>query len=151
MKYFFIIFLLLISFSCKKDNTISSQSISLIQNKWTVVSEECYYKDLPSYNVKYVGISTDFYYFKTNDSLLVHQAGAPGVPNIPRNFYTPYKIISNNNILLPGQNGGNDTYFNIQKIATDSLIFTNQITTTFTNNGNTTGTYYGTRTVILAK
>lgn len=151
MKCFIIIFLLIASFSCKKDNPISPQTISLIQNKWTLVSEEYYYKNLPSYNVKYVGISTDYYFFKTNDSLLMHQAGMPGLLNIPFTFSIPYKIISNNSILLPGQNGGNDTYFTIQKLTTDSLIFTNQITNTFTNNGNTTGTYYGIRTVILAK
>lgn len=150
MKYCLFIFAVVL-FSCKKDNPISPQTISLIQNKWTLISEETYYKDLPSFNLKYLGISTDYYFFKSSDTLLIHQAGIPGAINIPRIISAPYSIISNSSILLPGQYGGNDTYFTIQKLSSDSLIFINQITTTYIINGNPTATYYGTRTVVLAK
>jgi hypothetical protein len=144
----FIVFLI----ACKKDARPSSQIISLLQNKWALSSETLTYPTNPSINASYTGTSTDYYLFNSNDTLLIQQAGIAGIPNSPISVAIRYSVIANNLIVLDSPTGAGNVKESIQKITTDTLILTNQITASFTNNGGSTYTIYnGTRTITLAK
>lgn len=139
-------------FACKKDAQPSYQVITLLQNKWTISSETLTYPTIPSYNASYTGTSTDYYLFNPNDTLFIQQAGLPGIPNNPISTAIKYSVSANNLIVLNPQTGSGKVNESIQKITTDTLILTNPITLSFTNNGGSPYTVYnGTRTVILAK
>ncbi len=139
-------------FSCKKDTQPSFEIISLLQNKWTLISEAWIYPANSTYNVSYTGISTDYYLFNTRDTLLINQAGDPVIVNNPKSLAIKYSVNTNNSVSLYDQLSNSTVVLTIQKISNDSLILTNDITATFTNNGgNTQTTYNGTRTVILKK
>jgi hypothetical protein len=144
--------LTILIFSCKKDTQPSSQVISFLQNKWTLVSDVWVYPTNSSINSSYAGIATDYYLFNANDTLTIQQAGDPIIINSPRIITTKYSVLSNNSILIYEQTPGSNVMLTIQKITKDTLILTNDITASFTNNGgNTQTTYNGTRTVTLIK
>ena len=139
-------------FSCKKDTQPSFEIISLLQNKWTLISEAWLYPANSTINATYSGISTDYYLFNTRDTVLINQAGDPVIVNNPKSLAIKYSVNTNNSILMYGQSSNSTVLLTIQKISNDTLILTNDITATFTNNGgNTQTTYNGTRTVVLKK
>ena len=133
MKTFILILSVLLALftSCKK----SSQSPSvqaLLQNKWKLLSEEYSYPTIPNaMSNKYDGISSDYYQFTLDDTLIVSQAGLPSAPYNPFQSRRKYSLLNDKNIFLYGNiNGPSDTV-TIQKITTDSLILTSPIYITY--------------------
>ena len=140
MKTFLLIltFLLTLFTSCKK--TTESPSVqTLLQNRWVVLSETYSWPTISyaSPNV-YNGLSSDYYQFNSNDTLMSSQSGSPVAPNFPIQSIHKYSLLNDKSIFLYGNvNGPSDT-LTIQKITTDSLVLTSPIYITYVD---TTGNY----------
>ncbi len=134
--------------ACKKDgNKVSSETIALIQNKWSLISSTRTYPTNTSLNARYIGAATDYYQFSANDSFKIRQAGQIGVPNLPLTLDSKYSIVNNRTIayhLNPSVEAS------IQELSKDVLILTNAITATIAN-GSATTTYEGTKTDSLRR
>ncbi len=134
--------------SCKKDTAkISQQTISLLQNKWTLISSGVVFPTNTSLNSTYKGISTDYYQFGANDSLTIRQAGQVNLQTIPISINTKYSFIDNNRIVY---NLNPNIEINIKTLTNTLLVLTNAASSTFTN-GSVVTTYEGTKTDSLRR
>jgi hypothetical protein len=135
--------------SCKKDKAnVSSQTVLLLQNKWTLISSSVVFPTNASLNSTYRGISTDYYQFGANDSLTIKQAGQVNLLTIPLSVNTKYFFVDNNRIaysLSP------TIEINIKTLTNDLLVLTNSATSTVTNAGVVIATYEGTKTDSLRR
>ena len=148
LKYIFI-FLVTVGFiSCKKDSQVSTQTLQLLQIKWSLISDETVLPTIPAYNSSYIGVATDYYLFSTTDTLTIHQRSLASsyTQSVTETF--PY-VVRNNNTLTYGPNM--NFPITIKRLTNDTLILTNPVTASFINANGTTNTYPGTRTVILAR
>jgi hypothetical protein len=123
MKHFFVFGLLVIAlYGCKKDS-VSPQTLSLLQNKWLMVEDSIHYPTLPVANTVYIGTPNDFYQFFTDDS--VHMQFGQG--NGSFNFTTAYYLKNNTDIYLtiyPNQ------HYTILTLTTNSLVLYNPVSNT---------------------
>jgi len=148
MKYL-IIFLILFLSSCKKDkSTVSPQTISLLQNKWALISSNVIFPTNTSLNSSYTGVATDYYLFGSNDSLIINQAAQVNLPSIPLSLTTKYSFIDNNRIVY---SINPITQINIKILTNNLLVLTNSATSTVTNSGIIVATYNGTKTDSLKR
>src|SRR5690348_7200771 len=88
--------------SCKKTtHDLSVQA--LLQNRWVLLSEEYSYPTIPyaTSNV-YNGLSSDYYQFNLNDTLVVSQGGSPTAPNYPFQSKHKYAIVNDKTIFVYG-------------------------------------------------
>jgi hypothetical protein len=148
LKFNFVILLTLGFFSCKKDPQVSTQTLQLLQNKWSLVSDETVLPTIPAYNSSYIGVATDYYLFGTTDTLTIHQRSLAYsyTQSVTETF--PYVVRSNNTLTY----GPNMNFpITIKKLTNDTLILTNPITASFINANGTANTYPGTRTLTLAR
>lgn len=135
--------LLFFAISCKKTTDFaSSQTILLLQNKWVLVSSNVIFPTNTSLNALYTGKPGDYYDFKSNDSLIIYQAGGVNTPSIPVNIITNYSLL-NDNMLAYGIN--TNIHINIKTLTNNLLILTNGATASFTNANNTVTVYNGTK------
>jgi len=140
---FFAIFILLFLSSCKKNKeTISSQTISLLQNKWTLISSNITFPSNTSLNSTYNAISTDYYLFASNDSLTIHQNGQLYLPSIPISLTTKYSFIDNNTIIYILNPS---IQININTITNNLLVLSNPAINTTIGPGGVVTTYNGTK------
>ena len=139
---------LIILSGCKKDSSISPQTISLLQNKWTLQSETLVFPTNSSLDKRYEGISTDFHLFGGNDTLTISQAGTANLPWLPILINVNYRLIDNSTIQYePNLN----IRISIKTLTNQQLILTNEITATITNANGTVDTYNGLRTDSLKR
>jgi hypothetical protein len=126
MKTFSLIlaFLFALFTSCNK-TTQSLSVLALLQNRWVLLSEDYSYPTIPNAMTNvYNGVSSDYYQFNSNDTLISSQAGSPVAPNYPIKSIHKYSLQNDKSIFLYGNiNGPSDT-LTIQKITTDSLVLT---------------------------
>jgi hypothetical protein len=135
--------------SCKKEKgKISPQTISLLQNKWTLISSSIVFPTNSSLNSTYTGVSTDYYQFGSNDSLTINQAGQVSILTIPLAITTKYSLIDNNRIVYSLNPA---IEINIKTLTNNLLVLTNSATSTFTNSGVVVATYNGTKTDSLRR
>ena len=135
-------------FSCKKDPQVSTQTLQLLQNKWSLVSDQTVLPTIPTYNSSYIGVATDYYFFSTTDTLTIHQRSLASSYTQSVTETLPYVVHSNNTLTY-----GPDINLpiTIKKLTNDTLILTNPITASFINANGTANTYPGTRTLTLAR
>jgi hypothetical protein len=137
---FFAIFILIFVSACndKNKDAISTQTVSLLQNKWTLISSNVIFPTNSSLNSTYKGISTDYYQFGTNDTLNIHQAGQVYLLSVPLSISIKYSL-KNNNTITYGI--GSTIKANIKSLTNNLLILTNSASNTNTNaDGNLTVT-----------
>jgi hypothetical protein len=104
----------------------------LLQHKWALISSNIVFPTNTSLNSTYKGVSTDYYQFGSNDSLIIRQAGQINLPTLPVSIATKYFFIDNNKLsygLYP------DIQVNIKVLTNDLLGLKNSSTSTFTNSG----------------
>lgn len=139
----FIVFLNIMLVSCKKESgNVSPETKSLLQNKWTLISSSVVFPANTSLNSAYKGVSTDYYYFGSNDSLIISQAGQANLPTIPLSLTVEYSFVNNNSMvysLLPA------TTIQIQTLTNNLLVLSNSATHTVINSGVVVATYDGTK------
>jgi hypothetical protein len=146
---FLLLFISLLLSSCKKEkDKISSQTISLLQNKWTLISSSIVFPTNSSLNSTYTGVSTDYYQFGSNDSLTINQAGQVSILTIPLSLTTKYSFIDNYRIVY---NINPTIEIKIKALTNNLLVLTNSATSTFTNSGVVVATYSGTKTDSLRR
>jgi hypothetical protein len=141
MKAFTLLFLLaIICYSCKKDQ-VSAQTLSLLQHKWTIVSDSINYPNSSANSYVIPGSANDYYEFFSNDS--VHETfAAPAGARF--DFTTSYHLSDNNTIILKGS----ENYpLTIVQLSSNALILSNAVTAESTGSP----TYYGTRFVIMGR
>lgn len=135
--------------SCKKDaGNVSSQTISMLQHKWTLISSGLVFPDNATLNSRYEGAPADYYQFGADDSLIISQAGQVNLPLIPLSFTTKYSFIDNNRItygITPG------TEIHIKTLTNNMLVLSNTATHTVINSGVVIATYTGTKTDSLSR
>ena len=148
LKFLVIPVFLLIA-SCKKEaGNVSSQTISLLQHKWTLISSGVVFPDNATLNSRYEGVPTDYYQFGANDSLVISQSGQVNLPQIPLSFTTSYSFIDNNRItygITPG------IEIQIKTLTNNMLVLSNTATHTVINSGVVIATYTGTKTDSLSR
>jgi hypothetical protein len=145
---FFIAIAFLIT-SCKKDNAkVPSQTVLLLQNKWTLTSSNLVFPTNTSLNSTYKGIATDYYQFGVNDSLTIQQAGQVNLSTTPLFITTKYSFIDNSRLVYSLSPG---IEINIKVLTNNLLVLTNAATSTVTNNGVIVATYNGTKTDSLRR
>ncbi len=128
-------------YGCNKDGgNTNSQTLFLLQNKWTLISSNLEFADMYSLNSTYTGISSDYYWFNTNDSLNIHQAGNVNMPQVPLSLTTYYSLI-NDSVLFYGNNTG--TEVNIKALTNNLLVLFNKATASFINADGTINYYNG--------
>ena len=133
---------------CKKDSSISSQTISLLQNKWALQSETLVFPANSSLDKRYEGVSTDYYLFEKNDTLTINQAGSANLPWQPIQVKVNYRLLNNSTLQYdPNMN----IRISIKTLTSQQLILTNEITAAITNANGTVDTYNGLRTDSLKR
>ena len=135
--------------SCSKDGgNVSSQTIALLQHRWTLLSSSLVFPDNATLNSRYEGISTDYYQFGTNDSLIISQSGQVNLPGMPLSLTTKYSFLDNRRItyqITPGME------VNIKVLTNNLLVLSNTATHTVMNSGVVIATYTGTKTDSLSR
>lgn len=139
---------LIILSGCKKDSSISPQTISLLQNKWTLQSETLVFPSNSSLDRRYEGIANDFYLFGKNDTLIINQAGSANLPWQPIQINVNYHLLDNSTLQYEPNR---IIKISIKTLTNQQLILTNEITATFTNSNGTIDTYNGLRTDSLKR
>lgn len=139
---------LIILSGCKKDSSISSQTISLLQNKWTLQSETLVFPTNSSLDKRYEGVSTDYYLFEKNDTLTINQAGSANLPWQPILLNFKYRLLDNSTLVYEPYSS---MKINIKTLNSQTLILTNEITATIINTNGSIDTYNGLRTDSLKR
>jgi hypothetical protein len=151
MKTFLLIltFLFTLFTSCKK-TTQSLTVQALLQIRWSVLSEVYSYPTISyaSTNV-YNGLSSDYYQFNLNDTLIISQAGLPSAPINPFQSIRKYSLLNGKNIILYGNTNGPSDTLTIQKITIDSLILTAPFNITYVDTSRNYATAIGIATTRL--
>jgi hypothetical protein len=118
--------------SCKKDSqAVTAQTISLLQNKWTLISSNTIFSSNTLFNASYTGAPTDYYLFGSNDSLTIQQAGSVNVPTIPVSVTTTYSF-AGNSMLVYGLNSG--IQVTIRVLTSNLLVLSNPASITDAGN-----------------
>lgn len=139
---------LIILSGCKKDSSISAQTISLLLNKWTLQSETLVFPTNSSLDRRYEGVSTDYYLFGKNDTLTINQAGTANLPWLPILINIKYRLLNNSTQVYEPNSSMKIV---IKTLTSQQLILTNEITATITNVNGTVDTYNGLRTDSLIR
>ncbi|PWU00314.1 MAG: hypothetical protein C5B52_09105 [Bacteroidetes bacterium] len=134
--------------SCKKDK-VSPQTKETLQNKWTLISSSLTFPTNTSLNSYYKGISTDYYFFREDDSLEINQAGQVNLLTMPLFVKVKYNIVSNSTINYLG--GGNPVPIKIRMLSNNLLVLSNDASATFINADNSTTVYNGTKVDSLSR
>jgi hypothetical protein len=142
-----ICFLIILLTACKKKDGVSAETISLLQNRWTLISSSVTYPTNATLNRTYIGVSTDYYLFDTNDSLTIHMAGQADLPATPVNATIKYSFANNNTLVYEI---GSNVQVNIKTLTSNLLVLTNESDASFTN-GSSTVIYKGTKTDSLMR
>lgn len=135
-----LILVAIICYGCKKDH-VSAQTISMLQHKWTIVSDSINYPNSPANCYVISGSANDYYDFFSNDS--VHETfAAPAGARF--DFTTTYYLSNDKTIILKGS----ENYpLTIVQLSSNALILSNAVTAKSTGSP----TYFGTRFVIMQR
>lgn len=143
-----ICFLVIVLTACQKKDGVSAETVSLLQNRWTLISSSVVFPTYPALNSTYKGVATDYYLFNTNDSLTIHMAGQAELPAFPLMTTVKYSFVNNNTIVYgPGTN----VQINIKTLTNNLLVLTNEASSSNVNANNTVTTYEGTKTDSLMR
>jgi hypothetical protein len=135
-------FLILSVCACKKDNAPKSVT-ALLMNKWSVFYESAVVPScLTPIRLVYVGQPTDYYNFRSNDSLDISLSGTLFQVNNPSKVSRKYALLNDSSIMIYSPASTNGDTASIIKISSDSLVLTTLTTVSFANLcTNTVDTY----------
>jgi hypothetical protein len=122
---FYLLFFVFSLTACSKDGqSDSQQTLSKLQYKWTLVSSNFIYPaEHPYFKTAYTGTPSDYFLFRTDDTVVMHQAG---LGNMFFNWISPtmsYSLVDKNTLSYGIEPA---TRISIKTLTDHLLVLTNE-------------------------